>query len=968
MSIKIFSCIILLLIPNSSIILCLENFEQILANAYSTLSNLPIGSTIYYSRNTKCTSYSSISSICLINERLYKIDNNKYIILSNITGYSDSYYYELNLYNDSNIYINCLISHFLNENELIFKYYSINTQNNSVSGEDFYFKNESLNPINKGINCQTKDGENQFSFTCFYLNKDKQVIQMEINPIDDSLLVRSSFKKAVFQDKTFLNNNTLLMSSFYNNKFKLFSCFLSGNNDNLEVHVKKQGNIYFSPFNGMINSGNMQSLNFNCQNNENIILFVLFKDQCHSGNNCRNYMGSFNLNPYIFYETNKGLRNLEPGDIPGGGQEKVLYLKNVNDFSGKALYFEEIENILFVQANPFIQNFQFEEKNDKTDNIYQKLITTSIRSTEKLEEKNDKTDNFHQKLITTSIHLTEKISPQIIKTDKLKFETNSIKQEKTFNINKVETMKIIIEKKEKIKQLPIQSKNVTKEEIIQNIKEIMEETVIGETYEYEEEDLTILIYPTDSDLLTNKTHINFVGCEYSLKSHYNLSNDSILTFFQMEISNKNERSLINQVEYQVFDEQKNPLDLSICNDSNIKIFYGIKNNTKLNTSIINTFKDSGVDVFNISDEFFNDVCYPYSENGNYLILEDRIKDIYQNYSLCEEGCTYEDIDISNMLISCECNVKNNMTNIVTEIKEEAAEKISSLNFEIVKCYNLVFSFNGKIKNIGFWVLSIFFVIYIISLIIYCFNGINPVKQYIFNEMNKYGYINNSSFPKVKTNKSTKKQNNIFTTRNRRRTNVNYPPIKNKNKIKKRSLISGNMFRNNNNNKNSSIHNINTSINNILNKKNKSNNKKIVNLGLNLISINLNDLSCRDISPKDSNITLYNYTMEEAFKYDRRNILVIFYIYLLSKQAFFHAFLYRSPLVLFPLRFCLLLFIISSDLALNAFFYFNDNISRKYRYTKSIFIFAVSNNITVILLSTLVGFILLTLFTILLLYY
>ena len=65
-------------------------------------------------------------------------------------------------------------------------------------------------------------------------------------------------------------------------------------------------------------------------------------------------------------------------------------------------------------------------------------------------------------------------------------------------------------------------------------------------------------------------------------------------------------------------------------------------------------------------------------------------------------------------------------------------------------------------------------------------------------------------------------------------------------------------------------------------------------------------------------------MKEAFKYDRRNILVIFYIYLLSKEAFFHPFFYKSPLVLFPLRFCLILFIISSDLALNAFFYFNDN--------------------------------------------
>ena len=144
--------------------------------------------------------------------------------------------------------------------------------------------------------------------------------------------------------------------------------------------------------------------------------------------------------------------------------------------------------------------------------------------------------------------------------------------------------------------------------------------------------------------------------------------------------------------------------------------------------------------------------------------------------------------------------------------------------------------------------------------------------------------------------------------------------------------------------------------------NEKTDKNIKNLDLNLISINLNDLSKRDSTPNQSNITLYNYTMEEAFKYDRRNMLEIFYIYLLSKQAFFHAFLYRSPLVLFPLRFCLLLFITSSDLALNAFFYFNDNISRKYKNTKNIFIFTFSNNMTVILLSTFIGFILLTLFT------
>ena len=95
----------------------------------------------------------------------------------------------------------------------------------------------------------------------------------------------------------------------------------------------------------------------------------------------------------------------------------------------------------------------------------------------------------------------------------------------------------------------------------------------------------------------------------------------------MELSNPNKQSLINQVEYQVYDEYKNILDLSVCNNFNIKIFHGIKANSGLDMSILNSFKDTDINVFNISDEFFNDVCYPYSENGNDLILEDRIKDI-----------------------------------------------------------------------------------------------------------------------------------------------------------------------------------------------------------------------------------------------------------------------------------------------------------------------------------------------------
>ena len=51
---------------------------------------------------------------------------------------------------------------------------------------------------------------------------------------------------------------------------------------------------------------------------------------------------------------------------------------------------------------------------------------------------------------------------------------------------------------------------------------------------------------------------------------------------------------------------------------------------------------------------------------------------------------------------------------------------------------------------------------------------------------------------------------------------------------------------------------------------------------------------------------------------------------------------------------------STDLALNALLYSNDNISKKYKYTQNLFLFTFSNNLTVIIYSTLLSFVLMSL--------
>jgi hypothetical protein len=297
--------------------------------------------------------------------------------------------------------------------------------------------------------------------------------------------------------------------------------------------------------------------------------------------------------------------------------------------------------------------------------------------------------------------------------------------------------------------------NITKENLKNELPSIIRNIEKGHIYEKKGEDYTILIYPLNANSpdLTSKTHVNFTNCENKLRKYYNISDSVILTFLQIEIENVDSKSLINQVEYQAYDGNTTLLNLSICDDVNINMTYAIKNSSYslIDFESANNFKKLGIDIFNINDSFFNDICQPYSESDDDLILEDRIKEYYQNYSLCEQDCTYKGIDFEYMTITCECNVKDNVSTVMKPINVENAEG-SSTNFEVVKCYNLVFSFKDKDKNYGFIIFSVIFLAHLPLLFYYFIIGIKPVKEYIIKEMKKYGYIKNIKNQIKKKNK------------------------------------------------------------------------------------------------------------------------------------------------------------------------------------------------------------------------
>ena len=91
----------------------------------------------------------------------------------------------------------------------------------------------------------------------------------------------------------------------------------------------------------------------------------------------------------------------------------------------------------------------------------------------------------------------------------------------------------------------------------------------------------------------------------------------------------------------------------------------------------------------------------FSISDSDIILKDRVSDLYQNYSLCDDGCDYDEIDIANISVTCSCQIK---TEINTEVSAPAlTEMVESTfknsNFDVLTCYKLVFNFENKIHNI-----------------------------------------------------------------------------------------------------------------------------------------------------------------------------------------------------------------------------------------------------------------------------
>ena len=169
------------------------------------------------------------------------------------------------------------------------------------------------------------------------------------------------------------------------------------------------------------------------------------------------------------------------------------------------------------------------------------------------------------------------------------------------------------------------------------------------------------------------------------------------------------------------------LDLSYCDGTEVSIESPIAlPEDGMSIEEINKFSDMGIDVFNTSDTFFNDKCYPFTseENKTDVTLEDRRTNYYQNISLCANGCTYKGVNINDLRVSCSCEFNSGDNNNKEELSigkkvfSSFKGSINQNNYIVITCYKIVFDLDIIKNNIGFYVFLIFNLMQIINLIIF----------------------------------------------------------------------------------------------------------------------------------------------------------------------------------------------------------------------------------------------------------
>ena len=281
-------------------------------------------------------------------------------------------------------------------------------------------------------------------------------------------------------------------------------------------------------------------------------------------------------------------------------------------------------------------------------------------------------------------------------------------------------------------------------ELYKYIKEVFlnNETYYGQNAIFLTENVAFQISTVDSQKNNNNNGISSIDlgeCEKKLKKYYSINKDESLIIYKQDIRTDNLAT--TYVLYNIFHPYTlQPLNLSICSEDKISLSVPVKLKDQT-LSLYTSLNESGYNLFDSNDSFYNDICTPYTtENGTDIILIDRkeiIVEIGNDMNLCQKGCKLKSYDLKTNRAICICYIQINGEEFLNFNNLESENFIDDLvntlkysNYLVMKCYKLIFQSKYIKKNFGFIFMIIILICFLILVLIYTIKGRKKIDYFI----------------------------------------------------------------------------------------------------------------------------------------------------------------------------------------------------------------------------------------------
>ena len=458
-----------------------------------------------------------------------------------------------------------------------------------------------------------------------------------------------------------------------------------------------------------------------------------------------------------------------------------------------------------------------------------------------------------------------------------------------------------------------------------------------------------------NQLLPNIISVDFTPCFYP-------ENNYISVLFLVPRDNK-----YSKIYYQLYEiDASNPIQItSITQTCSEQIKVQIPaSQAKFGYDKYQRLYNKGIRLDNYLENFFYDMCFQNYEDGKDIIIKQRRREYYQDpCKICLDNCTFSRPPNNYERALCQCSYKNNYLDELYQeyedtnkycVMNEEFYKTDGYIFEHFKCFKYNFEKGNLFENMGNYMMIVFIVLEIISVVIYLVFGIDSIKLYIIDfikgnppKKNKLTTGSEDELNKESNNidiKSISKNNSSSNKKYKKKSQIisnnfvekNQRTLNNNNKIKRweepELLIgrSNNLGNSEFKNKDIKIYERYTKKETILQKdingdlKEDIENKNNSVLFKSTIKLKNQSDNKNPEFKKHSHVftdyELNSMELYDALIKDKRDFCYFYKLQMKSKQEFYRAFCINEPLYPMSIKIFIYIFNLSLNLSFNALLY------------------------------------------------